>query len=103
MGLFSNKKPKTNGSKVLTKNYAAVLKNLKKMHIDEKHRTTRSLNEIGKDLALIERKARNFYSFTARYVKKGHSQNDAYHELLTNHASSEIDRSIIERLFIDKK
>lgn len=103
MGLFSSKKPKASGGKVLTKNYAAVLKNLKKTRIDEKHRSNRSLNEIGKDLALIERKAREFYNFTARYVKEGHSQNDAYHKLLTNHASSDIDRSIIERLFIDKK
>ena len=101
-GLFSKKDNKAvSGTRQLTKDYASVLKILKRDRVNYCQTNGMSLSEMGKDLAHIERKAKSYYSATIAHLKNGLTQDEAYREHLST-ANTETDKMILEKLFIKK-
>lgn len=100
MGLFSNNKSKSGPSnKKLTLDYHGVVKEMKKTRVEQCQRNGASLSQIGMDLAHLERKARELYNTSVKYVKDGQSYEEAYNNLMQIHAASDVDRLIVEKLF----
>lgn len=99
-GLFGKKTvtPSKSG-KQLVKDYNGVMKLIKKDRVKYCQNKGMSINDMGKDLAHLERKGRSFYQFAISYLKEGHTFDETFTELMTNQASSDIDRQIIEKLF----
>ncbi|MCK8059641.1 MULTISPECIES: hypothetical protein [unclassified Fusibacter] len=103
-GLFSKKEVKTvTNGRQLTKDYASALKELKRLRVEHCQANGMSLSDMGKDLAHIERRAKQFYSFTVSYLKSGHTHDEAYQEMLDHHISTDTDRLILEKLFLKRK
>lgn len=103
MGFFGNNKAKAAVIKrKLTLDYHGVLKDLKKSRVEQCQRNGANLSQMGMDLAHIERKARDFYNSAVKYIKEGHTHEEAYDYLMTNSVSSDVDRLIAEKLFTSK-
>lgn len=103
MGLFGNSKQKsTTKNKKLTLDYHGVLKDMKKERVEQCQRNGASLSQMGMDLAHLERKARELYNSSVKYIKDGHSHDEAYDTIINEHASSDVDRLIVEKLFKSK-
>jgi len=104
VGLFSKTKKSTPTiRKKLTTDYHTILRDLKKKRVEDCQRNDVSLSQMGKDLAHIERKAREFFNESVKYIKSGNSHEDAYMYILENYASSDNDRMILDKLFVNKK
>lgn len=106
MGLFDFGKSKSTAknadiSAKLDKDIDRVLNDLRQVRVDKCQNMGMSVTKIGKDLAYIERKTREFYSSAVQDIKSGQTQSQAYQNLMAN-AATEADREIISRMFITK-
>jgi len=104
MGLFDSIKPKKETAKVrkLDKNIEGVVNDLKKNRADKCQSMGMSALQIGQDLRYIEKKANDLYAAAIAEIKLGSNTVQAYQSLLDNHAASEADRLIVERMFSGK-
>lgn len=106
-GLFGKKDDKkssqgsTSGLQI-TKDWANVVKDIKKQRCIYCQNKGMSISEMGKDLAHIERKAKSFFNLAISGLREGKSADEVYRDLSTNHTTSEVDKQILDRLFIKK-
>ncbi len=100
MGLFgSSKSSNSSVKRKLTLDYQGVLREMKRNRVEQCQRNGASLSQMGMDLAHLERKAKELYNASVKLIKDGQSHENAYNEIMTSQASSDVDRLIIEKLF----
>lgn len=106
-GLFGKKDDKKGsqgspGGLQINRDWTSEVKEIKKQRCIFCQNKGMSISEMGKDLAHIERKAKMFFNTAITALKEGKTADEVYRDLAANHVSSEIDKQILERLFVKK-
>lgn len=105
LGLFGKKDTKNSKGSTsyqISKNWTQALQDIKRQRAIFCQNKGMSINEMGKDLAHIERRAKLYFNTAITGLKEGRPAEEIYNELAANHVSSEIDRQILDSLFIKK-
>ncbi len=107
LGLFGKKDVKkdakvSSGGLQITKDWASVIKEVKRQRAIYCQNKGMSISEMGKDLAHIERKSKMYFNFAIDALRAGKSAEEVYKDLATNHVGGEMDKQILEGLFVKK-
>ena len=107
-GVFGSKDAKKDskagsGSLSLTKNWASHIKEIKRQRAIYCQNKGMTISEMGKDLAHIERKSKMLFNFAVAALREGKNADDVFKDLNTNHVGSEVDKLILDGLFVKKQ
>lgn len=86
----------------INKDIEGIMIELKKKRAKECQNMGMSVSKMGKDLAYLDKKVKEFYNEAVKQLKQGKTHGEAFDYIMNNLATSDMDREIVDKIFSGK-